>query len=354
MRRATALLLATLLAVLPAGDLRSAPIAGSIQGVVRMEGRPLSGVTVAFIELQSGAVVRATSGADGTFTASAPAVEYAVTTESQAGLTVGQAPVRVAVADGRMATADVELVAVPAAVLQEPAPEGQVPVPPPAIPPAEGQAPTAVAAGAALAETTEAKTQILFEPVTCFVAGEFPLLDAGMEPIASVARGRVYFRGAGGDAFYYVEMSQEQGRFFGKLPRPRVEASPITYYLQSTTTEFEESQTSEIEAIVVQDKDECGDRVVAAFGPPGAITIFSATTGASVAPVGFAAAASGLVAGAVALIAGGAAAAGIVGGVVVGPGTGATPPPVVIEPSPIPTPAPVPTVTPPPPVTTFR
>ena len=109
--------------------------------------------------------------------------------------------------------------------------------------------------------------------MTCFIAGEFPLLDTAIEPMASVARARVYFRGASGDAFYYVEMTQEQGRYFGKLPRPRVEASPITYYLQSTTTEFEESQTQEIEAIVVQDKSECGDRKVAAIGPPGTVTV---------------------------------------------------------------------------------
>ena len=125
MRRAAASLLAFLLA-LPAGDVRSAPSSGTIQGVVRLEGRPLSGVTVAFIELQSGSVVRATSGDDGGFTATAPAGEYAVTTESQAGLTVGQAPVRVAVADGRVASADVELVAVASAVPQEPPAEGQV------------------------------------------------------------------------------------------------------------------------------------------------------------------------------------------------------------------------------------
>ena len=80
--------------------------------------------------------------------------------------------------------------------------------------------------------------------MTCFVAGEFPLLDAGIEPIASVARARVYFKGAAGTSFYYVEMGQETGRYFGKLPRPRVEASPITYYVQSTTTEFDESQTA--------------------------------------------------------------------------------------------------------------
>jgi hypothetical protein len=355
MRRVAAGLLAFLLAF-PAGDLRSAQASGTIQGVVRKEGQPLSGVTVAFIELQSGAVVRATSREDGAFTATAPVGEYAVTTESQAGLTVGQAPVRVAVAEGKAASADVELVAVASAVLQEPAAAGQAPAPePPAeprTPPADAQAP----AGPAWAETSGTGAQILFEPVTCFVAGEFPLLDADIEPIASVARARVYFKGAAGQAFYYVEMGQEGGRYLGKLPRPRLEASPITYYVQSTTTEFEESQTREIEALVVQDKSECGDRKIAAFGPPGAITIFSATTGVSIlAPAGFAAAASGLVVGAVAVIAGGAAAAGIVGGIVVGPGGGdATPPPVIINPSPIPTPTPLPTLTPPPPITTFR
>lgn len=356
MRRAAAAFLALLLAV-PVGDVRSAPSNGTIQGVVRMDGRPLSGVTVAFIELQSGAVVRATSGADGAFTATAPAGEYAVTTESQAGLTVGQAPVRVAVAEGKVATADVALVAVATAVPQEPAAAGQAP--PPAPTPTEGQTTPAegqVPAGPLWAETTGTGAQIRFEPVTCFVAGEFPLLDAGIEPLASVARARVYFKGATGGAFYYVEMSQDQGRFFGKLPRPRVEASPITYYLQSTTTEFEESQTREIDAIVVQDKSDCGDRKIAAFGPPGAITIFSASTGVTtLAPAGFAAAAaSGIVVGVVTLIASGAAAAGIVGGVVGGPGGGATPPPVVVTPSPIPIPTPLPTGTPPPPITTFR
>ena len=359
MRRAAASLLAVLLA-LPAGDVRSAPSSGTIEGVVRLEGRPLSGVTVAFIELQSGSVVRATSRENGGFTATAPAGEYAVTTESQAGLTVGQAPVRVAVTEGKVASADVELVAVASAVAQEPPAGAQAP--PPATPAAEGQAPPAdaqVPAGPVWAETSGTGAQILFEPVTCFVAGEFPLLDADIEPVASIARARVYFKGVQGDAFYFVEMGQETGRFFGKLPRPRVEASPITYYVQSTTTEFEESQTREIEALVVQDKAECGDRKVAAFGPAGAVTVFSATTGVSIlAPAGFAAvAASGLAVGVVTVIAGGAAAAGIVGGVTGGPGgggSGPTPPPIIVVPSPIPTPTPLPTATPPPPVTTSR
>lgn len=357
MRRAASITLAVLLA-LPTPDLRAVVSTGTISGIVRLEGRPLSGVTVAFIELQSGAVVRAVSREDGGFEAAAPAGEYAVTTESQAGLAVGQAPVRVAVADGKVSSADVELVAVPSAVMQDPAIQAPAAAAPGATPPAapdaaattatEAQAPapegqTPPAAGSIFAETTGSGAQIQFEPVTCFVAGEFPLLDAGIQPLASVARARVYFRGAQGQAYYYVEMGAEEGRYFGKLPRPRVEASPITYYLQSTTTDFEESQTREVEAIVVADKAECGDRKIAAFGPPGPVTVFSATTGASIAPAGFAAAAaSGLALGIITVIAASAAAAGIVGGVVVGPGSGGpTPPPVVVEPSPIPVPTPI-------------
>jgi hypothetical protein len=345
MRRAASIVLAVLLAI-PAGPVSSAPQGGTISGIARMEGRPVSGVTVAFVDLQSGAVVRATSGSDGSFRVVAPIGEYAVTTESQAGLAVGQAPVRVAVTEGKVATADLDLVPVAAATLQEP-PAGAPPAEPQAPPPPAPDAQTPPT-GPVFAETTGSGAKIEYEPVTCFVAGEFPLLDASIQPIASVARARVYFKGAAGDSFFYIEMTEESGRFFGKLPRPRVEASPIKYYVQSTTTEFEESQTQELEAIVVNDKSECGDRKVAAFGPSGAVTVFSAATGASViAPVGFAAAGAGLAVGVLSLIAAGAAAAGVLGGVVTGPGQiGPTPPPVVIEPSAIPTPAPIPTPTP--------
>lgn len=350
MTRLWAVLLVPFIA-LPAGAQPKASPTGTIQGVVRLEGRPLSGVTVAFIELQSGAVVRAVSGGDGAFAATAPPGEYAVTTESQAGLTVSQAPARVAVTPGRVVSADVGLVAVASAVLQDSPAAGAAPASLLETPPAEGQAgEPQVPAVPQFAETTGSGAQISFEPVTCFVAGEFPLLDALIEPNASVARARVYFKGSAGSAFYYVEMSPDQDRYYGKLPRPRTAASPITYYVESTTTQFEESQTREVEAIVVEKKEECGDRKVAAFGPAGAVTVFSATTGASIlAPAGFAAvAASGLAVGTVTVIAGGAAAAGIVGGVVVGPGPGgsATPPPVVIVPSPIPIPTPLPTPSP--------
>jgi hypothetical protein len=344
MRRALAVALAVLLA-LPLGPVASALAAGRIAGVVRLEGRPVAGVTVAFIDLQSGAVVRATSGENGAFEVEAPSGEYAATIESQAGLAVGQAPVRVAVTENMVASAEVDLVPVASAVLEEPgAGAAGAAAAGVALSATEAQAPPV---GPVFAETTGSGAAIQFEPVTCFVAGEFPLLDAAIEPLASVARARVYFKGAGGDAFFYVEMTEETGRYFGKLPRPRVEASPITYYLQSTTTEFEESQTREIEAIVVADKDECGDRKIAAFGPSGAVTVFSASTGTVAAPVGFAAAASGLAVGILTVIAAGAAAAGVVGGIIVAPSPNpSVPPPIVTVPTPLPIPTPLPTPTP--------
>jgi hypothetical protein len=348
MRRAASVVLAVLLAV-PVGPVASAAQqGGTISGITRLEGRPVSGVTVAFIDLQSGAVVRATSREDGTFEVVAPVGEYAVTTESQAGLAVGQAPVRVAVTEGKVATAELDLVPVAAADLQAPAPGA------PAV--AEGAAAGAQEAPAApplppaplYAETTGSGAVIQFEPVTCFIAGEFPLLDASIQPLPSVARARVYFKGVSGGEYFYIEMTEESGRYFGKLPRPRVEASPITYYLQSTTTNFEESQTREIEAIVVEDKGECGDRKIAAFGPSGAVTVFSSTTGVAVlAPAGFAAAASGLAVGIITVLAAGAAAAGVIGGIVIEPPViGPTVPPVIIVPTPIPVPTPLPVPTP--------
>jgi hypothetical protein len=338
MRHACAALLAVLIATPPL-DVLGAPATGTIQGVVTIEGRPLQGVGVAFIELDSGTVVRATTGSNGGFEAKAAPGQYAVTTESQAGLAIGKAPVRVAVVAGKMANAEIELVSVASAVAQDPQP-------PPVTPPGEPAAPPAETSPTGFAQTSGSGAAIQFEPVTCFVAGEFPLLDAAIDPLPSVARARVYFKAAQGSSFYYVEMTQDAGRFYGKLPRPKVEASPITYYLQSTTTEFEESQTTEIEAIIVEKKEDCGDRKIAAFGPPGEVTVFSAASGAAIAPLGFAAGGAAIAAGTIALIAAGAAAAGVVTGITVNPQPTVVPPtitlaPITIPPITLPTPIPI-------------
>jgi hypothetical protein len=341
MRQTVSVVLAALL-VTPPPAMPSGPSGGVIRGAVSVGQRPLDGVSVAFIDLSSGATYRTTSKAGGEFETQVPAGRYAVTAETTSGLVVDKAPSVIAVAPGQVVAADLRLMALPSAVAQTP----------PATPPASEQLPTPNA------------TSVQHEPVGCVVAGQFPLFEARIEPASSVARARVYFRAAQGDNWYYVEMTPAETGFVGKLPRPKLEASPIHYYVQATTTEFGEGRTQEAEAVVVTEAKDCpSDKKVAAIGPPGEVTVFSAATGVAIAPVGFAAGGLALTAGALALLLGGAAAVGLGAVVIIDrgppsegpPATRPTPPVVVPTPSVIP---PVTTPTPPPspgpPGTPFR
>jgi hypothetical protein len=306
MKRAATLLLVGALAT-PPGDVLSAPEMGTIKGAVTLSNRPIRGVSLAFVDLASGNIYRATSEQTGAFEARVPAGRYVLTTENGAGLAVGRAPSLIAVGAGQVATADVDL-----------APIGGAAVAKPQEPPAIAPPPTSDPQSPSTPDVAPSSTEIHHDPVGCMVAGQFPLLDAQIEPAASVARARVYFKATGSDNWYYVEMTPAEAGFVGKLPRPKLEASPIAYYLQATTTEFGEAQTPEVSAIVVVDPKDCPeDKKVAAIGPPGEVTVFSAATGAALAPVGFAAGGLALTAGALALLLGGAAAIGITTVVVV-------------------------------------
>jgi hypothetical protein len=335
----------------PGSSVREGRRNGTIEGSVTVADRPLRGAMLAFVDLSSGAVHRASSDAKGRFTASVPAGQYAVTTESGAGLAVDQAPAAIVVGGGRTVVADIGLLAMPGAMVQGAAQDAAAQViPPTSMPPPPKEPVTA--------------TTILHDPIGCMIAGQFPLVNARLEPASSIARARVYFRSAQSPNWYYVEMaSAEGGGFSGKLPRPRLEASPVTYYIQAATPDFGDAQTGEISSIVVSDAGECEDKVLAPLGPPGEVTVFSATTGAAMAPAGFAVGGLALTLGTAALVVGGAAAAGITAAITVfnplpepvppppAPPTPAPPPPPGPTPSPSPSPIPV---SPPPPSTAFR
>lgn len=323
MRRAAAVLAVALLTV-PSVDLRGGASLGLVEGFVTLGGRALARVEIALVNLDSGAVQRVTTGADGAFEAHVVPGRYALTTEGRAGLAVARAPRVVDVAPAQVASTRVELMALPTATEQEsaaPAGTGETPSQPAAEPPA-GQAPPTIGA------------RIEHEPVGCFIAGEFPLLDAKIEPAASVARARAYFKGARGNDYFYVEGAATEGQFIWKLPRPTLAASPITYYIWAASTELDESRTPEIQAIVVSQPSDCPqDRKLAAIGPPGEVTIYSASTGTVMAPVGFAAGSLALTVGTAALVLSSAAATGITAVV------------TVFNPQPTPTMTPVPTPT---------
>jgi outer membrane biosynthesis protein TonB len=335
MRKAAAALLVALVAV-PPHELTGAPSTGLVQGMVTVGGRALAQAEIALLSLDGGAIRRVTTGLDGRFESALAPGRYVVTTEGRAGLLVNRAPRVVTVAPAQVASARIDLLALPAAYQPAPAPAESAPEPAPAAEAVPTTPPPPVVGA-----------RIEHDPIGCFVAGEFPLLEAKIEPPAAVARARAYFKGARGDDFFYVEGASVEGQFTWKLPRPTVAASPITYYLWAATTELDESRTPEIEAIVVNEPGECPEnRKLAAIGPPGEVTIFSAATGTVMVPAGFAAGSLALTVGTAALLLGSAAATGVTAVVTV-----FNPQPTP-EPTPVPTPVPTPTPTPTPPTPT--
>jgi hypothetical protein len=334
--RAVAVLLCGLLVFPPSMVSAASSTLGTLKGLITVQGRPLSGVRLALVDLDSGSVHRVTSGSDGRFQASLTPGHYVLSTEGRGGLVISEAPTQVPVEAGKVAEARVDL-----AALQVPD-AGSSPAKAPEI-----AAEKPVTGGTLTAKQGE--TTLTHDPVTCFIAGEFPLLDASIAPIPNVARARIYFKSALVNTYYYVEMAPAEGKFAGKLPRPRVEASPVTYYLEATTTDFTDLKLQEVSALVVEKREDCPDDKVAAIGPPGEVTVFSAATGLALAPAGFAAGAAGLLGlGGLALLLGGAAAAGIATTVVVFNNN--TPTPTATQPGPTAT-ATNPPIGPPPPVT---
>jgi hypothetical protein len=146
------------------------------------------------------------------------------------------------------------------------------------------------------------------------VAGTNPLIDAGITPDEQVQAGRVYFKSALGDAFYYVEMAPQAGRYVGVLPKPRPDAGPVTYYVEGVGRDYAQSQTPEARAVVVEKTADCGDKPVAGLGPADPVRVFSVTGGTAL-PPGFSGVSSVVAAGAGAATAGAGAAAAGAGGV---------------------------------------
>lgn len=311
LRRVVAALLAALLAG-PTVSLESAPALGKVQGQVTLEGRPLAGIDVALVDVESGSVYRTRSSGQGAFELRVAPGQYTLATESRAGLAVGRAPSLLPVRGGQVASASIELLAVPD-FRQEQTAE---PPEPPATP-----------------------VTISHDAVGCLVAGEFPLIEATIEPAMNVARARLFFMGAQSTEHFFVEFAALEGGFVAKMPKPTLAASPVRYYIQAVTTDGVEVQSPEVEANVVESADQCpADKKVAAIGPAGDVTVFSAATGSAIKPLGFAAGGV-LTVGAIALLIAGLA--GVAAAI------------TVLNPSPEPTPTPTPSATPTPPPTTL-
>lgn len=310
MRELLSSLLVALLAVPPAPPpLRPARVAGT----VTVDGRALSGIALALVEVESGAVHRATSAAGGAWGADLPPGRYVLAAEGASGLAVVRGPALLALGSGQLARADLTLALVPLA--QQPA------------------------AG------TPAKLTLEVDPVGCLLEGQHPLIRARVQPPEGAAQVQVFFRSVLASGFFYVNAALEEGVFVGKLPAPKREASPVTIFVKATSASGDSVQSPEVQAQVVGTEAEC-PAGLAPVGPPGGVEVFSAATGAAVTPVGFAASGVAAAAGALALLLSGAAAAGITATVVVTPTPRPPTPSPPIQPTPTPSPRPRPPPTP--------
>ena len=134
------------------------------------------------------------------------------------------------------------------------------------------------------APPVETPLAVAHNGVECMVAGTNPQIDAGIAPSEQVQAGRVYFKSALGDAYYYVEMTPEAGRYVGVLPKPRLDAGPITYFVEGMGRDYSQAQTPEQRSLVVEKQTDCGNRPVAAIGPGDPVRVFSVSGGTALPP----------------------------------------------------------------------
>jgi polysaccharide export outer membrane protein len=118
------------------------------------------------------------------------------------------------------------------------------------------------------------------QPIDCFVRDRFPQMDVEVQPPMDVSGVRIYFRAEREDAFHYVPMTLTQGRFIGKLPRPREKAHTLTYYIEIYAADGTVRKTPEITGDVVKSAESCPEgRRVADAGEEADVRIW--TTGTS-------------------------------------------------------------------------
>lgn len=172
----------------------------------------------------------------------------------------------------------------------------------------------ALAIGGASSQTAAPeRVTIDHSPVGCATVDRFAEIEARLTPRSAVARARVIFRAAGGDEWYFVNLtSAKDGRFTANLPKPLPQLKAFEYYIDAQTATFEESRTPDQRVDVVGRNVTCGTGTLArsAAAIAGRL-IVSAIGGGAGLPAGFAS--SGLIAGTAAGAAAGTSGSGSVG-----------------------------------------
>jgi len=135
-----------------------------------------------------------------------------------------------------------------------------------------------------------AAVQISHDRVDCVIAGQFPVIDATLDPSGDVARARVYFRGRGTPHWYYVDMKSEgDAAFEGVLPQPRETLGGLDYYIETVETGFAQGRSQEYSARVLTGSETCavGERAATTMTSVPSALLVGAPEGAPAVPAGF-------------------------------------------------------------------
>jgi hypothetical protein len=137
---------------------------------------------------------------------------------------------------------------------------------------APGSSPEEASSDGALSEW------VVHEPIGCLIARRYPEIDATIEPVSEVAEARLYFKSARSD-WFWVKMTNNDGRFVGRLPKPQVAASPVRYRIEARRTDGQVVSTERHAAVVAADESACpeGARVAPVATSTEAVTVHRAT-----------------------------------------------------------------------------
>jgi hypothetical protein len=183
--------------------------------------------------------------------------------------------------------------------------------------------PLGIAGSAAAADPVAPSTgslHVSHEPVGCMIADRSPQIEATVAPSSSAVSVRVYFRSALSPEIYYIAAERQGDRYVASLPRPQLNAGPITFSVEAASRDGVLARTAESIVGVVPNEGACpaGLRPAPIGSTTTQLTIFS-ESGATAPAAGFsgisrvlagAAVAAAGVAGTVAGAVGGVAAAG--------------------------------------------
>jgi len=151
--------------------------------------------------------------------------------------------------------------------------------------------PLGTAGSAAAAEPVVPSTgslHVSHEPVGCMIADQSPQIEATVAPSSSVANVRVYFRSALSPDLYYIAAERQGDRWLASLPRPQLNAGPVSFYVEAASRDGILGRSAEDVARVVPNAVACPAGLRPAPIDPNTtqLTIFS-ESGATAPAAGF-------------------------------------------------------------------